>query len=55
MVLKVEIDRDNGVVESLTPIWEGMNWHEETYDLLGVKFENHPDLRRLLLLEGSHL
>ena len=53
MVLKVEIDRDNCVVESLTPIWEGMNWHErETYDLLGVKFENHPDLRRLLLPEN---
>jgi len=53
LVLKVETDRDNCVVDSLTPVWEGMNWHErETYDLLGVNFTNHPDLRRLLMPEN---
>jgi len=53
LVLKVEIDRDECIVDSLTPTWEGMNWHErETYDLLGVNFQNHPDLRRLLMPEN---
>ncbi|MHA2503004.1 MAG: NADH-quinone oxidoreductase subunit C [Candidatus Kariarchaeaceae archaeon] len=53
LVLKVEIDRDECVVDSLTPVWIGMDWHErETYDLLGVNFTNHPDLRRLLMPEN---
>lgn len=53
LVLKVEIDRDECNVEALTPVWEGMNWHErETYDLLGVNFQNHPDLRRILMPEN---
>ena len=53
LVLKVNIDRDECDTDSLTPIWEGMNWHErETYDLLGVNFQNHPDLRRLLMPEN---
>jgi len=37
-------------VPSLTPIWKGADWHErETYDLLGINFVGHPDLRRILL------
>ena len=53
VVLKVHISRDletNPIVPSLTPIWKGAEWHErECYDLFGVKFENHPDMRRILL------
>lgn len=50
IILRTSTDRDNSEVQSLTPVWKGMNWHErETYDLVGVKFEGHPDLRRLLL------
>jgi len=50
LILRTNTDRDNSIVFSLTPVWKGMNWHErETYDLLGVKFDGHPDLRRLLL------
>ncbi|MDH5404039.1 MAG: NADH-quinone oxidoreductase subunit C [Candidatus Heimdallarchaeota archaeon] len=50
IVLKSELNRDNPVVESLTPLWKGFDWHErETYDLLGINFNNHPDLRRLLM------
>lgn len=37
-------------VPSLVPVWAGANWYErEMYDLFGVQFEDHPDLRRLLL------
>lgn len=52
LVINVFTDREESNVPSLTPVWEGMNWHErETFDLLGVNFLNHPDLRRLLLPE----
>lgn len=41
------------VMASATGLWAGANWHErETWDLLGIKFEGHPDLRRILMWEG---
>jgi NADH-quinone oxidoreductase subunit C len=50
LVLRTSTDRDTSEVPALTPIWKGMNWHErETFDLVGVNFVDHPDLRRLLL------
>jgi NADH/F420H2 dehydrogenase subunit C len=53
MVLKVKIeDRENAEVETLCHIWRTAEYHErEVYDLFGVKFLNHPDLRRILLDE----
>lgn len=51
MVLKVKIeDRENAEVETLCHIWRTAEYHErEVFDLYGVKFLNHPDLRRILL------
>lgn len=48
--LKVLLSEDDASVETVTTLWKTADWHErETYDLLGVKFEGHPDLRRILL------
>jgi NADH-quinone oxidoreductase subunit C len=48
--LKVMLSEDDPHVESVEPLWKTANWHErETYDLFGVIFDNHPDLRRILL------
>jgi len=50
LALKVTLNRDNPEVESLCSIWKSANWLErETYDMLGIRFINHPDLRRLLM------
>lgn len=50
IVLKVDLPRDNPRVETVEDLWKAANWHErETYDLFGVIFEGHPDLRRILL------
>ena len=45
-----KVDRKKPLVPSMTPIWGGANWQErEVYDLLGIDFTDHPDLRRILL------
>ena len=50
--LKVLLNEENVHLESVTSIWRTANWHErETYDLFGVIFDGHPDLRRILLPE----
>ena len=53
LALKVRLPRANPTVASVTPIWRGAEYQErEAYDLFGVIFENHPDLRRILMWEG---
>lgn len=48
--LKVPVPADDPQVPSLTSLWPAANWDErETYDLFGVRFTGHPDLRRILL------
>ena len=50
IVLKVFLDRGDPAMPSVVNVWSTANWQErECYDLLGVLFEGHPDLRRLLL------
>jgi NADH-quinone oxidoreductase subunit C len=51
-VLKVDVPRDNPVVPTVEGIWKIANWLErEIYDLMGVSFAGHSDLRRLLMPE----
>lgn len=48
--IKVRADRDQPSIPSVTPIWETANWNErEIYDLLGIDFPGHPDLRRIMM------
>ncbi len=55
LVLKTQVDRENPVVPSLTPLFPGAEFQErEAWDLLGIRFANHPDLRRILTWEGFH-
>jgi len=50
--LKVLLDEDDAVIDSVAGVWAGANWHErETYDMFGVKFAGHPDLRRIYMPE----
>ncbi|MFQ5665842.1 MAG: NADH-quinone oxidoreductase subunit C [Candidatus Binatia bacterium] len=52
IVLKVDVPRDEPVMPSVEGVWKAANWHErEIFDLLGVTFTGHPDLRRLLMPE----
>lgn len=48
--MRVRLDRDEPVVDSLVPLWPGADWQErEAYDLVGIHFRGHPDLRRIML------
>jgi NADH-quinone oxidoreductase subunit C len=50
--LKVVVEADDPVVDSVTGVWAGANWHErETFDMYGIRFRGHPDLRRLYMPE----
>lgn len=52
IVLKVEVPRDEPVLPSVTGVWPGAEFSErETYDLFGIRFLGHPDLRRILLVD----
>ena len=48
--LRVRLPGGNPVIQSVVPVWPTANWHErEIFDLLGIRFEGHPNLRRMLL------
>lgn len=51
--LKVRLPSSHPVVESVVAVWPTSNWHErEVFDMFGVRFEGHPDLRRILMPEN---
>lgn len=55
LTLRIEIENDRSLdrlpeVPSVSSVWQTANWHErEAFDLMGIYFESHPDLRRILL------
>jgi NADH-quinone oxidoreductase subunit C len=53
VVLKTKVPRDNPTIASVTSVWESAHFHErETFEMFGVKFQGHPDLRKLLTLDN---
>lgn len=50
LTLKVILPRENPEIETVSHIWKTADWHErEAFDMFGIKFTNHPDLRRILM------
>lgn len=50
--VKIRVSESDPVVDSLMPLWSGANWFErEVYDMFGIKFRGHPDLRRILMYD----
>jgi NADH-quinone oxidoreductase subunit C len=51
--LKLEVSEEIGGVDTVSDVWPTANWHErEAYDMMGIKFNGHPDLRRILMWDG---
>lgn len=51
--LKTKVSEDNLEVPTVSGIWETADWHErEVFDMMGIRFANHPDLRRILMWDG---
>jgi NADH-quinone oxidoreductase subunit C len=51
--LKLRLSEDLGAAGTVSDIWPTADWHErEIYDMMGIKFNGHPDLRRILMWDG---
>jgi NADH-quinone oxidoreductase subunit C len=51
--IKAVISEDSNSAPTVSHLWQTANWHErEAYDMMGIHFEGHPDLRRILMWEG---
>ena len=52
IVIKAKVERANPVIDTVSDIWRTAEFHErEVFDLFGVQFDQHPDLRRLILTD----
>lgn len=52
LVLKSDVDESDCSVDSVSSVWKTSNWQErECYDMYGIKFNNHPDMRRIYMPE----
>ena len=51
--VKVPVSEEDCTIDSVSSLWKTANWYErEVWDLYGIKFNDHPDMRRILLYEG---
>jgi len=51
--LKTDVSEEKSELPTVTYVWRGADWHErEIYDMMGVRFAGHPDLRRILMWDG---
>ena len=52
LVVKADVDESDCNIDTVSSVWRSANWHErETYDMYGIHFNNHPDLRRMYMPE----
>ena len=52
LVLKADVDESDCSIDTISSVWKTSDWQErETYDMYGIKFNNHPDLRRIYMPE----
>jgi NADH-quinone oxidoreductase subunit C len=51
--LRTSVSEEKSELPTVTGVWRGADWHErEIYDMMGVRFRGHPDLRRILMWDG---
>jgi NADH-quinone oxidoreductase subunit C len=51
--VKAKVSEDDLSIDSIVPVFQGADWHErEVFDMMGINFAGHPDLRRILMWDG---